>query len=535
VGGNQPQKGELLMHSLRWRVSNFAVWALVLGSTLFLSAGSPSGQIRAEGTTSSPAGSPSVDATPVFIEGLGALSFPNSGAAEAQDAFRRGVLLLHSFEYTPAAEAFREAQKADPDFALAYWGEAMTHNHPLWREHDRAAAMAALERLAPTREERRAKAPTERERRYLDAVETLYAEETAATSAKAERDRLYMEALQDLHESFPDDDEARAFYALSILGSVDGTRDFATYMRAAATAQPVFDRNPKHPGAAHYLIHSFDDPIHAPLGLPAADIYAEVAPNAAHAQHMTSHIFVALGLWDRVVSANIRARDTQDAQLAERGLGPNLCGHYSSWLQYGHLQLGETEEAAALLDLCHADVLDGAGAEDWLYFTQMRARQIVDSRGWAAAERWTVPVEDLPDAEIWGEGYPSARFTYRMTDALAGLESGNEGPAKELLKGPRPGDPMAALQIDQLSGRLLSKAGRSEEGLALLRQAAEAEAALPFQFGPPVPVKPTWELLGEELAKAGRTEEAAESFRTAVNRTPGRTLSVRGLENAVAD
>jgi len=514
------------MNSIRFHPTHGLLLALVLASTAALPTMACSPQ-----TGQSSGGTDASAQEPIFIAGLGSLWFPNSGEAEAQDAFRRGVLLLHSFEYEPAAEAFRQAQEIDPDFALAYWGEAMTYNHPLWRDYDRESAIAALERLASTREERRTKAGSEREKMYLDAVETLYAEETSAAEAKAERDRLYMEAMQSLHEAYPDDDEARTFYALSILGSTDGSRDFATYMRAAATAMPVFERNPQHPGAAHYIIHSFDDPIHAPLGLPAADVYADVAPNAAHAQHMTSHIFVALGLWDRVVEANIRARDTQDAQLAERGKRPNYCGHYSSWLQYGYLQLGETEEAEALMDLCHERVQDEPNSTEWAYFVDMRARQIVDTRDWQIYERWTVPVDQIPTEQNWGDGFPGSAFTYKLTNALAKLELGDPTAASLLVREPASGEAMEALQIDQLEGLLALRDGDSEEGLALLRESAEAEAALPFQFGPPVPVKPTYELLGEALAELGMRNEAADAFRRAVDRTPGRSLSVAGLES----
>ena len=172
------------------------------------------------------------------------------------------MLLLHSFEYETAAEAFRQAQTADASFALAYWGEAMTYNHPLWQQQDARRRAQALKRLAAAPEARAAKAPTDRERQYLAAVETLYGD-----GSKHDRDQAYMRAMERLQNAYPDDMEARAFHALAILGSRDGVRDFATYVRAAATVQPVFDANPDHPGAAHYLIHSFDDPVHAPLGL----------------------------------------------------------------------------------------------------------------------------------------------------------------------------------------------------------------------------------------------------------------------------
>ena len=460
----------------------------------------------------------------VDVEGLGAIAFPNSGAREAQDSFLRGVLFLHSFEYDQAAEAFREAQALDPDFALAYWGEAMTYNHPLWRWYDRDRGWAALARLAPTPEARRQKASTGREGLYLDAVETLFSFE----GPKPERDRAYMEAMRRLHEAYPEDDEARAFYALSILGSTDGARDFATYVWGAATALPVFDRNPRHPGAAHYVIHSFDDPIHAPLGLPAANAYADIAPDAAHAQHMTSHIFVALGLWERTVAANIRARDTQDAERARRGLGPNVCGHYSSWLHYGYLQLGETEHAEGLMERCHERVQGEASVGEWEYFASMRARHVVDTEDWALTERWTVPPDRLPDGQ-GGWGYGAASLKYRITDALSGLHLGDDTAARALLGVPRPESPGAAFQIDQLAGLLAVREGKTEEGLALLKRAAEAEDALPLEYGPPEPVTPAYELLGKTLHELGREEEAEAAFRRAVERTPGRLLPVDGL------
>ncbi len=230
---------------------------------------------------------------------LGRIDFPTSGSPEAQKHFLRGVLLLHSFEYEDAAEEFREAQKLDPGFAMAYWGEAQTANHPIWVERDAESARKVLNRLAPTPEAREARAPTSREKGYLDAVEILFAE-----GKKPERDRAYAEAMLRLHERYPDDLEAASFYALALLGTCQGQRDTATYMKAAAVAEEVFAKNPMHPGAVHYLIHSYDDPVHAPLGMRAARAYSKIAPAAGHAQHMCSHIFVAMGMWDDVVRSN---------------------------------------------------------------------------------------------------------------------------------------------------------------------------------------------------------------------------------------
>ena len=217
---------------------------------------------------------------------LGKIHFPTSGSPEAQEHFLRGALLLHSFEYDDARDAFRAAREVEPDFAMAAWGEAMTYNHPLWLRQNPDEARAALEQLAPTPEARLAKAPTEREKGYLRAVEILYGD-----GDKLARDLAYAETMGELSARFPEDLDAAAFHALALLGTCHDGRDTATYMRAAAIVEEVFAENPEHPGAAHYLIHSYDDPVHAPLGLRAARLYAEIAPAAVHALHMPSHVF----------------------------------------------------------------------------------------------------------------------------------------------------------------------------------------------------------------------------------------------------
>ena len=181
---------------------------------------------------------------------LGETEFPNSGAADAQESFLRGLLLLHSFEYEDAREAFGEARRTDPDFVMAYWGEAMSHNHPIWFTQNTKAARGVLEALAPTREERLAKAPTARERNYLHAVDVLF----FADEDKQGRDLAYQEVMQELHAAYPDDLDAASFYALSILGSSHGGRDYGLHMKAAAVAEEVFASNPRHPGAAHHPI-----------------------------------------------------------------------------------------------------------------------------------------------------------------------------------------------------------------------------------------------------------------------------------------
>ena len=449
---------------------------------------------------------------------LGTIDFPNSASASAQAPFIEGVLLLYSFEFEDAAIAFRAAQEADPDFALAYWGEAMTYNHPLWRQQDAPAALAALARYAPTAAARRAKAPTDRQAAYLAALDVLYGE-----GAKTERDVAYMEAMARLSAAYPDDLEARAFYALAILGSTDGERDFATYMRAAAVAQFVFDANPNHPGAVHYMIHSFDDPIHAPLGLVAARAYSGIAPDAGHAQHMTSHIFVAMGMWGDVVAANIRARDVQNARLAELGRPANVCGHYTSWLHYGWLMQGRIEDAGRGMAECRALVLSGsANAGEVNYFVNMRARHVLDTRDWDAADRLAADVD-----------HPG----YHFMTAYAALRKGDRVTATEVLEVLRraaPGDsnPRGTIMRLELEALLALKAGEGRRAVALLTDAAELEEALPFEFGPPASLVPPHELLGEVSLELGDHAAALVAFRRALEFTPERTPSLEGLADS---
>ena len=237
------------------------------------------------------------------ISGLGTANFPTSThSPEAQTNFIRGLLLLHVFEYDDAAKAFQSAQKIDPTFAMAYWGEAMTHNHPVWNELDVPAGQAALNKLAPNPEARAALTTDPRQRAYLAAVEILY----TGKGTKPERDALYATAMQKLAEAYPSDDEAQLFYSLALLGRSEGVRDVPVYLQAAAIAKAAYERNPDHPGAAHYWIHGMDDPDHATGALVAANALSRIAPDAGHAQHMCSHIFMALGMWDAVVEANLQ-------------------------------------------------------------------------------------------------------------------------------------------------------------------------------------------------------------------------------------
>jgi hypothetical protein len=473
---------------------------------------------------------------------VGLVSFANSGAPAAQPAFLRGLALLHDFEYDRAAAEFRQAETADAGFAMAYWGEAMTFNHPVWMQQDLPAARAALAKLAASPEARAARAGTARERAYLGAVEILYGD-----GSKEDRDQRYAAAMAALHEKYPDDVDGTALLALAILGTAHAGRDFATYMRAAALLEEVFPTHQQHPGVVHYLIHCYDDPVHAPLGLRAARLYGALAPDAGHALHMTSHIFLALGMWDDVIKANRQAIAVVNAQLHFNV----ACGHYPSWLVYADLQQRNFTEARHYIDGCRQSALaelkghvpggsdpDSSRTSSFFAMRQMLAAVTGE---WNPAD--DVPLETASDWQRFADAYGALIGANARHDRVK-IESASADLnrlAPLLLQAlDASHDPdlatRAALKATALQGTALVKlrGGDTAGGLAGLEEAAAIEAAAPIEFGPPNVAKPSFELLGDELLMLGRKDAAAGAYTSQLARTPGRTLTVDGLARARA-
>lgn len=472
------------------------------------------------------------------VHGAGA---PGLAAPSHASPYAEGLYLLHNFEYPRAAEAFRRAQAADPANVMAYWGEAMTYNHPLWAFQDADKGRAVLARLGATREARLAKARSPREAQWLGAVEVLYGE-----GDKLSRDQAYHARMMALHEADPGDVEARSFAALATLGLAHEGRDTALYMRAAAMLEEAFPTHPDHPGLLHYLIHSYDDPQHAPLGLRAARRYALVAPDAGHAQHMVSHIHLALGDWKSVEATNVQAMRVVDAQRAAAGQPPMFCGHYNEWLAYALDQQGR--DSRGLIDKCQgqamAELSDGKdqtilGGERSLFnnWATIAVRHGVDTGRWPPAV--ALPAGDrhlLGRFELaYGRMLAARRQPAAARTALGELQRYRKMIAAAAPR-ERPDDHQSApwldLAVAQGEAVLALSLGETERGLALLREAAEKEAALPQPFGPPVLAKPSAELLADEYLALGRKEEAASAYRRVLAAMPGRRLSLAGLAKA---
>lgn len=480
---------------------------------------------------------------------LGTITFPTSGAPAAQPAFLEGVKALHSFQFDEAADAFRRAQKADPDFALAYWGEAMSYNHPLWAQQDLDAAKKALERLAPTPEARLAKAKLPREKALLEAMHVLY----FSPGDKLARDRAYSEAMARMYARWPDDHEVGTFYALSLLGTVrPGDTGYRRQALAGSIAQKIFSENPKHPGAAHFIIHSFDDPEHAPIALPAANAYAKIAPAAAHALHMPSHIYVQLGMWQQVAASNTDAYQAARDVIARMKLPEGREDfHTLSWLAYANLMLGRFDEAKRNVDLARQTAERNAGSRAVQNgYLGMRARHMLETGQWE-----TIALDGgapgSGDAHANMPGMPGMAYADpgHAWVFIAGVSAARRGDMKTAesaearLRAAREktssgGNAYAAKGVGILEKELAAivrlAAGQKDEAVRLAKEAVDIELTMSPPSGPPDPMKPALELYGDVLLEANRPGDAAAAYAQSLLRTPKRTPSLLGLARASA-
>jgi tetratricopeptide (TPR) repeat protein len=488
---------------------------------------------------------------PLRAQELGTIAFPNSGSAAAQAPFLEGVKSLHSFQFDEAAAACQRAQKADPSFAMAYWCEAMSHNHPLWAQQDTAAAKAILEKIAPTLDARLAKVKTDKEKAFLRAIDVLY----YSAGDKLQRDTAYSNTLAEMHAKWPADHEVATWYALSLLGTVRPTdRGFRRQALAASIAQKVFAENPQHPGAAHFIIHAFDDPDHAPLGLAAARSYAAIAPSAAHALHMPSHIFLQLGMWQDVRMSNIAAyKSAVELNTRMKLTEGREDFHTLGWLQYANLMLGNIDEAkqnvesakqAADRNPKNAGIMNG--------YLGMRARLILETEKWekiALEGPGSAPAAgvDPAHASMPGMAMPAYGGGSNTWNFIAGYSAAKLGDlrtagvaeailrsAREKLEGganPNSAKPVAIME-KQLAALSKFGQGQREDALRLAKEAMEIELSMSAPSGPPDPIKPAPEFYGELLLEAGKHAEAIAALELSLQRTPNRAPSVKAMQRA---
>ena len=466
---------------------------------------------------------------------LGRVEFQTSGSPAAQTPFLRGLAALHSFWYEEALEAFRESTKADPDFMMGYWGEAMAHNHPLWSEQDLNAARQVIAKFKDIPK------LTDRERAYLNAVKLLFGE-----GDKRARDAAYSAAMEKIYRAYPEDLDAAAFYSLSLLGLVGpGDKGYRLQAQAGAIALAIYEKNPNHPGAAHYIIHAFDDPDHAILALPAARRYADIAPEAHHARHMPSHIFLQLGMWPEAAASNESAWESSDNWMKRKKLPLSVRDYHSlHWLLYAYLQQGRYSKAEQLLKLMK-QVMSESTYDNKLRpgyyennYANMAAAFIVETERWDLAnelfpvDKTPAPSDQTPGAGHKMHGAATPTDTVRNSSAgrtlptfirafSAAIRGSNDVPSG-----------LSEIRELQVKAVIASLQNDHTKVIEMMKKATTLEEQSSPPSGPPSLIKPTHELFGELLLRAGKRVEAAAQFQTALLRQPNRARSLLGAARA---
>ena len=477
------------------------------------------------------------------ISNDGDISFENSGVAAAQSAFLVGVKALHNFQFDDARIAFEEAEKIDPSFVMAFWGQAMSNNMPLWQRQNTSEAKQILERLASTKEGRISRAQSDKEKAFISAVDALF----FSSDDKLKRDLAYSGVMARMHDQWPEDHEISIFYALSLLGTMrPGDDGFKKQALAASIAMSVMDENKTHPGAAHFTIHSLDDPEHAILALAAAKVYADIAPSSAHALHMPSHIFLQLGMWERVVNSNIESYASavsHTKKLIESGvknIGTSMVGgedfHSLSWLAYANLMLGHYDRAKENLVMAKTAMEanpNNMRAQNGYY--TMLARHAIESADCSDVQ--------LGDADS-GMGKNAALVAAAGMCAVSNKNIDLARAAVNRLNAMRlqseeAGKTYNAMQIQIIElevGALVAAASQQfDQAITLAEQAKVLELEnMSAPSGPPVPMKPAAELYAEILAAAGNHEAAINAYKDSLDWVPNRTPSIMGLSIVAA-
>ena len=478
-------------------------------------------------------------------EKLGEVHFVVSCTPQAQKEFNRAVAWLHSFEYEEAAKAFTHVAAVDPRCGMAYWGVAMTSYHPLW--------------AAPTTDElkhgwdaiEKAKtigARTQRERDYINAVEVFYKDSDKLDHRT--RTFAYHDAMKRLYETNPSDEEAAVFYSLVLIatGTMSNDKTYTREKEAAEILNRVLAKQPQHPGIAHYLIHSYDYPALAQLALPAARSYAKIAPASAHAQHMPSHIFIRLGLWQEAISSNLDAEASAKA-FAVRN---KITGawdeqlHAMDYLAYAYLQSAQDKQALAVLDeMKRIRSVEPQTFKVAYAFAAVPARYVLERKRWNEATQLTLPPNTV-GMFPW-QKFPWAEAHINFARAIGFARSGDVASARKeidqlsalrdaLVIGKGEYDWAKQVEIErQIAAAWLAYAeGKQDESLRLMRAVADLDDATDKHPVTPGAILPAREQLGELLLELKQPSAALQEFETSLRSTPERFNGIYGAARAAS-
>jgi len=488
---------------------------------------------------------------PLQEEGFGRVHMDISCSATVAAGFDRALALLHNFWYARALARFDEVAKKDPACAMAYWGAAMTYNHPFWDPPTKADEKAAWELV-----QKGMSAPeaSPREKLYLAAVSALYRD--AGAGNKSTRDQHYRDAMAAAYAQYRDDETA-LFYGLSILGAVpEGSAGFQQQEQAAKLFEAVYARHPDHPGVLHYLIHAYDDPVHAEEGLPAARAYAQSAAAVPHALHMPSHIFTRLGYWDESAETNLRGWQISEEDVKRAGeSGAYRDFHNLNYLEYAYIQLGRFRDAQHTVDIVTAQyqaLPDKKTAPD---SPELESRHVRGRTIYAVPDRVVYAYFDMltrlvVEAGRWNEvasiplvvssrDFEAVKLQWeaKRAETRGDGQSAKSAAAKVASLSQEPGQhPFAkliiTLQAKEAEAFAAQVSGDSNSALTNLKEAVAIEDSIDDLSQPPYPAIPAAELCGYLLLELKQPSEAASYFQKTLKRTPNRPKAILGLARA---
>ena len=466
---------------------------------------------------------------------LGTVTFPISCTAAVAKPFTRGVALLHSFWYEEAEKEFLDIAKDDPKCAMAHWGVAMSIWHQLWNEPDAKVIARGLGEAKTA--EKLAAGATAREKAYIAAITAFYSD--SEKSDHHARAKAYSDGMKKVYESYPEDHEAAVFYALSLLASEpheDPT--FANRKQAAAILEKLFAIEPDHPGVAHYLIHSYDKPQLAQLGIPAARRYAQIAPAAPHALHMPSHIFARVGLWQDDINSNL-ASVAATRKTAAMGMGGEAHQfHAMSFLFYAYMQSGRETEAKALIDeiqkMPQMHDMYGLGFDPHLAMeAYLETMYPLEMRDWAAAA--ALPAADVAETaensfRAWGKAIGAAHLhqTEEVKKNVAAIEAIHQ---KFVDNKQKDFAESSDHDLKQARAWLAFAEGKTDDALAILRPMAEKEEKL----GDEPQGIPAREMIADMLLETKLPQQALAEYQTDLKFSPNRFNALYGAGRAAEE
>ncbi|MGZ5872031.1 MAG: tetratricopeptide repeat protein [Bradyrhizobium sp.] len=456
---------------------------------------------------------------------LGKVHFATSCNDIAQRRFDRAMRYQHSFWYAESKEIYEEAIKADPECAIAYWGIALSL---LSNPHGPIPTPNLSPGLAAIEQAKAIGAKTERERDYIDALAVMYIDYDK--TPQQTRVQSYLKKMEALAAKYPDDDEAQIFYAITLnVAASPADKTYANQLKGAAILEPIWQRQPQHPGVAHYLIHLYDYPPIAAKGLPAALRYSKIAPNAPHAQHMPSHIFTRVGYWKESIAANLAS---VQAAKANKESGDQL--HGQDYLVYAYLQLGQDKAARAVIDEIEATMPDPESFAGTFSQAAAPARYMVERGDWKGAANLDVKPNKFPHAMA---------ITY-FARAIGAARSGDAAAARaDVVKLAELRDSLREAKNNYWAGQVdvqqqeanawvLYADGKYDDALKAMSAAVDAEDNTEKSPVTPGPLAPARELYGLMLLDRGMAREALAAFEATMAKEPNRFNGYAGAAKA---